>query len=207
VIGISVAESQRRERLSQQRAEIESLDRQMQFKEAEEKRLRGVLAEYQARIEAVPSLESEWTALTRDYDARKTAYDQLVTKSEEARVALDLERRQIGEQFRILDPATVPLRPISPMRYQINLIGLAVGLLFGFGIAALLELKDRSFRTEADIVDVLSLPVLAVVPYIRTPQDHARQVRRQLLATVGGVLTCGGVAYVVWSMSLWNFLI
>jgi polysaccharide chain length determinant protein (PEP-CTERM system associated) len=206
-VGISLAESQRRERLSQQRAEIESLDRQIEFKEAEEKQLRGALAEYQSRIEAVPSVESEWTALTRDYDARKAAYDQLVTKSEEARVAVDLERRQIGEQFRILDPATVPLRPISPMRYQINAIGLAIGLLLGLGIAALLELRDRSFRTEVDIVDVLSLPVLAIVPYVLTNQDRAREVRRQRMATISGVLALGGVAYVVWSMSLWNFLI
>jgi hypothetical protein len=179
----------------------------MQFNEAEEKRLRGVLADYQGRIEAVPGLESEWTALTRDYDARKQTYDQLVTKSEEARVAVDLERRQIGEQFSILDPATVPLRPISPVRYQINAIGLAVGLLLGVGITALLELKDRSFRTEVDIVDVLALPVLAIVPYVRSAQDHARFVRRQRLATAGAVLAVGGVAYVVWSMRLWTFLI
>jgi len=206
-VGISLLESQRRERLSQQRAEIESLDRQLQFKEAEEKRLRGVLASYQGRIEAVPKLESEWTALTRDYDARKLSYDQLVTKSEEARRAVDLERRQIGEQFQILDPATVPLRPISPMRYQINAIGLAVGLLLGVGIAALLELRDRSFRTELDVVDVLALPVLAIVPYARTAQDHARQLRRQRLATIGGVLAVASAAFVVWSMRLWNFLI
>jgi polysaccharide chain length determinant protein (PEP-CTERM system associated) len=206
-VGISLAESQRRERLSAQRAEIESLDRQLQFNEAEEKRLRGVLADYQGRIEAVPGLETEWTALTRDYDARKLTYDQLVTKSEEARVAVDLERRQIGEQFRILDPATVPLRPISPVRYQINAIGLAVGLLLGVGITALLELRDRSFRTEVDIVDVLAVPVLAIIPFVRSAQDQARFVRRQRLATAGAVLAVGGVAYVVWSMRLWTFLI
>jgi polysaccharide chain length determinant protein (PEP-CTERM system associated) len=205
--GISLAESQRRERLSQQGAEIESLSRQVEFKEAEEKRLRAVLADYQNHIEAVPRVESEWTALTRDYDARKAAYDQLVTKSEDARVAVDLERRQIGEQFRILDPATVPQRPISPMRYQISGIGLVVGLLLGFVIAAVLELKDRSFRTEVDIVNVLALPVLAIVPHILTAQERARLGRRQRLATGAAVLAIGGVAYVVWSMRLWNFLI
>ena len=48
------------------RAEIESLDRQIVFKEGEEKRLRGEIAAYQARLEAVPGVESEWIALTRD---------------------------------------------------------------------------------------------------------------------------------------------
>ena len=59
---------QRRERINSMGAEIESLDRQIAFKEAEERRLRGSIADYQRRIEAVPGVESEWLSLTRDYE-------------------------------------------------------------------------------------------------------------------------------------------
>jgi polysaccharide chain length determinant protein (PEP-CTERM system associated) len=207
VVAITPQELQRREQLRQQRAEIESLDRQIRFKEAEEARLRGVMGEYQRRIEAVPGVESEWTALTRDYDTQQAAYKELLGKSEQSRVAVDLERRQIGEQFRILDPAGVPIRPISPVRIQINAIGFGIGLLLGLGIAALLELKDASFRSEADVVNVLGLPVLALVPYVETAAERTRRIRRMALVAGSGVATLGAAGYVVWAMRLWNFLI
>jgi chromosome segregation ATPase len=105
VTGDTVNEQQRRDRLQQWRAEIESLDRQIKFKENEENNLRKRVSDYQGRIEAVPSTESEWMQLTRDYDTLQTAYKGLLAKSEESKVAADLERRQIGEQFRARSPS------------------------------------------------------------------------------------------------------
>ena len=87
-----------------------------------------MIAGYQARIEAVPGLESEWISLSRDYDTLQANYEQLLAKSEDSKVAANLERRQIGEQFRVLDPARVPERPVSPNRIQINGMGAALGL-------------------------------------------------------------------------------
>jgi polysaccharide chain length determinant protein (PEP-CTERM system associated) len=204
---VSVQEQQRRDRLSAMRAEIESLDRQTEFKESEERRLRAVVDEYNKRIEAVPGVESAWVALTRDYETQQNTYKELLGKSEQSQLAVDLEERQIGEQFRILEPASVPVRPISPIRIQINAIGLALGLLLGFGIAIILELKDRSFRAEADILDVLALPVLAVIPHVDTAAERARRSRVRALMSVTGVAVVGVAAYVFWTMRLWNFIV
>ncbi len=115
-VTLSAAQLQRRERLGQMAAEIESLDRQINFRTGEEKRLRDEIAEYQRRVEAVPGLESEWVALTRDYDTQQIAYKELLTKSGAAKVAVDLEEQQIGEHFRIVDPANVPVRPLPSIR-------------------------------------------------------------------------------------------
>jgi polysaccharide chain length determinant protein (PEP-CTERM system associated) len=205
--GITQEESQRRERLRQMAAEIESLDRQTRFKESEEQRLRAVATEYQRRVEAVPGVESEWAALTRDYDTLQEAYRDLLNKSEAARAAVDLERRQIGEHFRVLDPAGVPVRPISPMRSRINAIGLLLGTFLGLGLAALLELRDRSFRSEQDVLDVLALPVLAVVPYVATARERVRQ--RQIILGVAGaaVLIAMVAGYAFLTMRLWRYLV
>src|SRR5688572_574600 len=204
---VSVQEQQRRDRLSAMRAEIESLDRQTQFKESEERRLRGVVNEYNQRIEAVPGVESAWVALTRDYETQQNTYKELLGKSEQSQLAVDLEERQIGEQFRILEPAGVPVRPISPIRIQINAIGLGLGLLLGFGIAVILELKDRSFRSEADILDVLALPVLALIPHVDTAAERARRFRVRTMLSATGVAVIGVAAYVFWAMRLWNFIV
>lgn len=204
---VTAEEQQRRERLRGMRAEIESLDRLTQWKESEERRLRGQVTEYQRRIEAVPGVESEWLTLTRDYDTHQAAYRELLSKSEQSKVAVDLERKQIGEQFRVLDPAGVPVRPISPNRIQINGIGFALGLLLGLGVAALLELRDRSFRTEADVMDALSLPVLALVPHVATASELEARRRRLFIVATSGVATLSVAAYTFWAMRLWNFLV
>ena len=178
---VDATELARRERLRGMAAEIESLDRQIAFKEAEERRVRGEIAEYQRRLEAVPRLESAWVKLTRDYDTQQLAYRELLTKSTAAQVAANLEGQDIGERFRIVDPAQVPVLPVRSRRIRYNAIGLAVGLLLGLGVAALLEFRDESFRTEADVLDVLSLPVLAAVPYVATIAERQRTRRRQII--------------------------
>jgi polysaccharide chain length determinant protein (PEP-CTERM system associated) len=202
----STAELQRRERLAQMSAEIESLDRQIAFRTGEEKRLREEIAEYQRRIEAVPGLESQWVSLTRDYDTQQLAYKELLTKSGAARVAADLEEQQIGEHFRIVDSATVPVRPLPSNRFQLNVAGFAIGLFFGLGLAALLEWRDKSYRSDEDVLQVLSLPVLASVPYIETEGDVKRRRVRALLFSGAGVAFFVFAAYVTWTMQLWKSL-
>jgi polysaccharide chain length determinant protein (PEP-CTERM system associated) len=204
--GASRDEVQRQERLSQMRAEIESLDRQITFKEGEERRLSGVIADYQNRIEAVPGVESEWTALTRDYDTLNDQFVSLLQKSQAAGVALDLENRQIGEQFRVVDAPRVPLRPISPMRPAISAGGLFAGFVVGGLLVLLLELTDRSLKSEADVEQVLALPVVAVLPMIVTENDRRRARTRGQLATAAGFAAVAGAGYVFWVMQLWKFV-
>lgn len=204
---VSQPEATRRENLRTMKAEIESLDRQMSFKASEETRLRSQVGEYQRRLESVPGIESEWVSLTRDYETQQTAYKTLLAKSEDAKVALNLERRQIGEQFRVMDPAGVPTRPVSPIRIQISGIGFGIGLIIGFAIAALLEIRDSTYRSESDVFDALSLPVLASVPHVETLAELARRQKRRLAVAVaaGGVTVAAG--YVFWTMRLWTQIV
>ncbi|MGE3507413.1 MAG: GNVR domain-containing protein [Vicinamibacterales bacterium] len=204
---IGTEDTIRRERLQQMRAEIESLDRQIEFKESQQARLNGSIDDYQRRIEAVPSVESAWAALTRDYDTLQQTYRSLLTKSQEAKMAADLEVDNIGEQFRVLDPARVPVRPIGPNRLQINAIGLAAGLLFALGSIAFFFLRDVSFHNEADVHDVLALPVVAIVPWIDTMADRRARQRSALVALIGGGLFFVVSGYVFWSMKLWKFVV
>jgi polysaccharide chain length determinant protein (PEP-CTERM system associated) len=196
-----------RERVRQMRAEMESLERQIQFKEAQESRIRGIVGEYQRRIESIPGLESEWVSLSRDYETQQAAYKQLLAKSEDSKVAMDLERRQIGEQFRVLDPARVPERPISPIRLQINAIGAAVGLLLGLLIVGLLEVLDSSFRSEADFSSVMNVPILAQVPLVVTPSDLSRQRHRRMVYSTVGVVLFIAAGIGVWTLHLWRYIV
>jgi uncharacterized protein involved in exopolysaccharide biosynthesis len=206
-VALTPEQESQRERLGQMRAELDSIDRQIKFKEDEETRQRALLAEYQRRIEEVPGVESEWVALTRDYDTQQAAYKDLLTKSEQSKVAVQLERRQIGEQFRVLDPPRPPVRPTGISRLRVNTLGAGAGLLLGILLAAFLEFRDTTYRNGDEIFEVLKLPVVALVPYVVTATDKALARRRRLAASaaVAVLVTAGAVG--IWSLQLWKYIV
>ena len=195
-----VMDPARRKRLTDAKADLDNLDRQLQAKIAEESRLRGLVGMYQARIEATPVREAELAALGRDYETQQQTYTTLLQKKEESQIAANLERRQIGEQFKILDPARMPEKPASPDRPRLYAIALLVAIASGLGVAALAEFFDKSLRTEADVRAALNLMVLATVPTLRDagrPRRFGRAVA--VSSAVITVLVAGGaVAWRLW---------
>ena len=174
------------------------LDRQLATKQAEERRLRGLLGTYQGRVEATAGRESELTGLMRDYETLRKNYDSLLAKQEDSKVAAALEERAIGEQFSTIDQARLPEKPISPNRPMINLIGAAVGLGLGLGLVAFLEYRDNSFRTDDEVVRILALPVMAVIPVMLSRAERRKQRRQALIvgSSIIFVIVAGAVGAV-----------
>lgn len=196
----------RRERLREQKEEINSLARQIAQKESQEAGLRARLSDYQARIDSIPGIESEWNELTRDNLTLQETYKTLLGRSEESKISANLERRQIGEQFRMLDAPRAAAAGSGVRRLQVNGGGIAVGLLLGLLIIGFREFRDTSFRTEADVFNVLALPVLAAVPFAPSAADVSREQRNQrlLFAAAGAALLVG--AATAWALKLWKFV-
>lgn len=139
----------------------------------EEKDLKEQMNLYQRRIEDTPQREQELVLLTRDYDLLKTNYQSLLDKNLQAQMAANLERKQKGEQFKILDPAVLPEKPIKPDRNKILLIGGLLGIALGFGLTWFLESFDQSFRTVSDLEEDLGIPVLATIPNLKEEKKAA----------------------------------
>jgi capsular exopolysaccharide synthesis family protein len=133
----------------------------------EEKNLKLQMSFYQRRIEDTPKREQELVFLTRDYDMLKANYQSLLDKNLQAQMAENLERKQKGEQFKILDPAVPPEKPIKPDRNKIMLIGTVLGLVLGLGLIWLRESFDPSFRMVSAVEDKLGIPVVATLPNLK----------------------------------------
>ena len=104
------------------------------------------------RVDALPGRESELVELTRDYSTLQAAYSSLLMKREDSAIAANLERRQIGEQFRILDPASMPEKPFNELqRLGVMASGAAAGLVLGLLLVGVKELRDSSFRDEDEV--------------------------------------------------------
>jgi polysaccharide chain length determinant protein (PEP-CTERM system associated) len=190
-------------RIAALRLEARDIRARLETRKADDARLQSELASYASRVEASPGLESELTELMRDYSTINEQYTTLLRKAEESRIAVNLERRQIGEQFRIIDGARLPERPFSPNRTRYNLMGLLGGLALGLALAALLEYRDTTLKTDDDVVTSLALPVLAVIPAMVTARERKRLRRRRVaLAFSASMASLVLVAVVVWRLRL-----
>jgi polysaccharide biosynthesis transport protein len=138
------------------------------------------IGEYQARLNVTPMREQQMADLTRDYEQSKSNYDSLLKKQMQSQLATNLEKRQQGQQFRILDPPSLPLRPYFPDRVQFSMFGLLCGVLLGCMVVAALEMFDARICSERQLHEVLSAKVLVGIPHISTPQEQRRMALLQL---------------------------
>lgn len=199
---VNSAAAERARRLSGLRAEHETLGRAIVLKRAKVQQAQGKILDYQGRIQAGPMLETELSGLMRDYSTLKDTYEGMMRRAQEANLSANLEQRQGGEQFRIIEPARLPERPHSPKRGRVNLIGAMVGLGLGLVLAGLLEYRDTTVRTEEDVLVALSLPVVALVPTMWTGAELARLRRRRLIlrSSVAATVLLSAAA-ILWKLS------
>jgi polysaccharide chain length determinant protein (PEP-CTERM system associated) len=196
----SPLELQRERRLRDARAELETLNRRIVAEQQQQERLNAEAVLYQTRLEAAPVRESELTELTRDYDTLQQIYRTLLAKREDSKVAANLERRQVGEQFKVLDPARVPERPFSPNRARLNAMGIMLGLALGLGLAAGIEFMDTTMKTEEDIRLVLALPVIATIPLLDSASSAGLRPRLHWALTAAAAGVAAVIAAIAWSL-------
>lgn len=142
--------------------------------------LREQIVMYQRRVENTPKREQELFTLTRDYDLLKANYQSLLDKKIQAKMAENLERRQMGEQFRVLDPACIPEKPFKPDPRRVILIGTFLGLVLGGGLGYIRETMDRSFRKPEEIERFLGFPVIATIPRIEKRKNEKKLSKPQV---------------------------
>ena len=124
---------------------------------------------YQKRVEDTPKREQELQSIQRDYNNIRESYNSLLARRLEAELAVNMEKKQKGEQFRIIDYARLPQKPISPDVKKLFMFSIAIGLGIGGGIIFLLEFLNPVIRSENQIETQIGLPILASIPPLTKP--------------------------------------
>ena len=161
------------------RLEIENLSK-------DEKRLKNELDQYQVRLNATPVREQQLAGILRNYDQLKQDYADLLAKETQSQMSADLEKRQEGQQFRLIDRPSLPTVPSSPKRMKISLGGVAGGIGLGLALALLMNLKDSSFHSEEDLSQSFALPLVVAVPLLLTANEERSRTRRRAFEWVAG---------------------
>jgi len=148
----------------QLRARLQQLDLTIRQRTREREELQRQIKILESKIQSSPTIQQEFKALTREHQTALDFYNDLLKKRNESQMATELEHRQQGEQFRVLDPPSLPEKPSFPIRSLFGLGGLGAGLVLGLGMAQIFELRSKSMWTKEDIEFYLQVPTLALIP-------------------------------------------
>ena len=163
-------------------------------------RLRETITDLESRLAETPSVAEQLDGLGRQYDFLYRSYQDFSSRLQQASVQADMERRQLGEKFRILESAVPAPQPSSPNRILLLSLGAILGLALGAGAGLVTEISDSSCHTGLELQQALGVPVLISVPRIMLESDRAERARRNLrelaaaivvvvFVLAGGVLT------------------
>ena len=171
--------------LEQVNAEIKSLKDQVA-------KVTAKIDLHQKRVDDSPEREQELMSLTRDYDNLKRLYNSMLNRKLEAEIAVSMERKQKGEQFRVIDPAKIPEKPVEPDMKKILLLTLVLGLGLGGGLAYVVEVMDTSYKNPQELEKDVDLPVLVSVP-IRFTKRELKMARIRQVVAYGSI--CAGFVF------------
>jgi polysaccharide chain length determinant protein (PEP-CTERM system associated) len=157
--------------------EIDNMEVQERRLQTEIPNLKKEISEHQTRIAETPAHEQQFANLTRDYNVLDTDYHRLLNKKLEAQMSQNLEQRQEGERFQVLDPANLPKDPESPDRKAIAVLGVVLSLILAGALPFALFFTDTSFKDPDELRREFDLSVAAIIPQLDEIEDLGQQLR------------------------------
>lgn len=158
------------------------------------------------RLNQVPGVEVALSAIERDYQTKKAAYDQLVQQAQRITLSADANAQQQGEGIEVIDAANLPAQPVAPKRLMLSALGVVFGLAMGLMLVVGVEgPRLLTIQNSEDARHYTGLPVLLAVPELLTPQE-ARSLprRRKLLLVAGMVATIVSIPMLALALKLTN---
>lgn len=128
--------------------------------EAERERLARSIATRREKLGTLPHDEAELANLELDLHTAEAIYQLVSREHESARI----RAAQRTTDVRIVAPATVPLRPVKPIKIYYVVVAGLLALVAGVGLAVFLEVADPTLRNVDDVERVLAVPVLGTLP-------------------------------------------
>jgi succinoglycan biosynthesis transport protein ExoP len=169
---LASADSVNQPALAEVDSRLKAIEAEIANSKQQADKIRKQSADVQSRLSLTPVREQQLAEVTRNYQNSRENYQSLLQKELESELASNLEKRQQGEQFRIIDPPNFPDKPFKPNRPLILLGGWVLGFCVGLGAAAAREFADGSLRSESELLAETKIPVLTRIPVLYTAQER-----------------------------------
>lgn len=157
----------------------------------------GKLTQLEERITRAPEVEREYRMLTRDYETAQAKYQDVISKRQEAELASNLESKQRGERFTLIEPPVVPEQPSKPNRMALGLLGLILSVVGGFSVGALSESLDDRIYGRVGVTRLIGIAPLAVIPRMNSSVARSQRMRRLAMVVVALLVLLGAAAIAI----------
>jgi uncharacterized protein involved in exopolysaccharide biosynthesis len=180
-IAVSAGDSQSLSAFTQLQSQLKANELEIANRKAEIKKIENDIDSYQQRLNLAPAREQELASITRDHEQSRLNYESLLAKKNQSAMATNLEKRQQGEQFRMIDPPSLPQKPYFPNRLFFSLGGLALGLALGIAILLAMEFVSPRVYGELELQAIVPTALLITIPPMPTPVESRRTVMYRTL--------------------------
>ena len=141
---------------------------ELSSEQAKKKNLQRLIAKREKEMQEVPENRKELNVLVEERNSHQKVYQDLLDRRGKSEVSKQMEIGNKSATFRIVDPAILPVVPVSPNMMKMFLLAIAGGLGCAAGLIFLLETLNSRVRDVAIFKD-LGVEVLAIVPHIADP--------------------------------------
>ncbi|OGU23022.1 MAG: chain-length determining protein [Geobacteraceae bacterium GWF2_54_21] len=152
-----------------------------------EANLSSTIARNRGLLHNIPAAKATLDSLEREKHSQKTLYEAMLARQGQSEVSKQMEVQDKSTVFRVVDPAVLPYKPVSPNRVKIILMGILAGIGGGLGIVLLKDQMDSTVK-NVDMAKNFGFSVLAVIPRIEDPQLLVLQSRRARKLYIFGAL-------------------
>jgi len=166
----------------------ESLEFELKIRRNYLKNADTQIERYSKFIQDAPQSEQQITDVLRENINLTKQYQDLKDKLDVAQLSEDLETRQQGAQFKIQDPANLPLVPTKPAKPAIAAAGVLFSLLFSIALAIGVDVANQKMWTLSDVESLLGTTVLVEIPEIVTVADLSAGRRRKRIHLASAAL-------------------
>lgn len=165
--------------------DIWKIDSELKAIQENEASIQHHIAENRGLLASIPSSKNVLEKLEAAKATQKTTHDLLAMRNNQVEMSMQMGLQEMGTKFKIVDPAVTPITPVSPNRKKLLLFSIVMGFAGGAGILLLLEKLDNSVKL-VDALKPLGLPILAVIPLIKSIEEvHAEQRRDMKIFAMG----------------------
>jgi polysaccharide chain length determinant protein (PEP-CTERM system associated) len=166
--------------------------------EAKEKRLLAMISKRKQELKYVPEEKRKLAALIKEKNNHKNIYESLLTKLGKTELSKQMEIEDKTSTFRIIDPAILPTKHVSPNRVKIILFGIIIGIFSAFFIVYLRESFDSTIK-ETRTLKNLGYNVLVVIPKIFIEAEQNKEIRKQRFVYAAAIgyflIICGSLIH------------
>jgi polysaccharide chain length determinant protein (PEP-CTERM system associated) len=177
------------------RLEMSRLQSEIASLKVKETDLQSKIVELESKVDLIPQIEAESTALNRDYDIMKKKYEELLARREAADLSRRAEVSAEELQFRIIEPPLVPNKPSGPHRIILYTAVLFLGFGAGVGLAFIVSQLSPVLVRPKQLLRLSDYPVWGTVSHLDLARITKKNNRRLLvfLASSGAIIMMYGV--------------